>query len=53
MNQLSNEQTPVEVNTEVDFDLGDYIQPSTQHASTAKPRIHLAPGESVCISCEG
>lgn len=31
-----------------EFDL-----PVDESAAKAKPRIHIAPGDSACISCEG
>lgn len=37
-------------NKEMDF---DFELPEVKDAPAAKPRIHQAPGESVCISCEG
>lgn len=48
---MINENQVKEVNkAELDdsFDL-----PIDESAPKAAPRVHLAPGESACISCEG
>jgi hypothetical protein len=47
LENIKAEQPEVEETAE--FDLGEYMQP----AAATKPRIHVAPGESACISCEG
>jgi hypothetical protein len=43
---MSKEQ---EKEKEVDFDLPDV----SNTGGVAKPRIHQAPGDSKCVSCEG
>lgn len=35
-------------NNEYDFEL-----PEVEEGGTVKPRIHMAPGDSACTSCEG
>lgn len=45
--EKNNEQNVAE-KMEFNFDL-----PSVEGVPAAKPRIHQAAGESVCISCEG
>jgi len=38
-----------EIETEIDFDLPEV----PKDIAKAKPRIHQAPGDSKCVSCEG
>ena len=46
---MTNENQVEEVKVlEDSFDL-----PIDESAPKAKPRVHMAPGESACISCEG
>lgn len=34
-------------------EIPDFDLPVDETTAKAKPRIHIAPGESACISCEG
>lgn len=43
-----NQQTTKEPGQNFDFEL-----PEVKGAPATKPRIHQAPGESTCVSCEG
>lgn len=47
-NETQNETVKESKLVEVDFEL-----PVVESAASAKPRIHMAPGESACTSCEG
>ena len=49
---LENNSVVVENTTDEEVDTS-FDLPVVESAAKARPRIHVAPGESACISCEG
>ena len=45
---MTNENQEEQVKSEDNFDL-----PVDESATKASPRVHVAPGDSACVSCEG
>lgn len=52
---MTNETEQPEVQKEEvsNDDIPSFDLPVVESASPATPRIHQAPGESACVSCEG
>lgn len=48
---MTNENQVVE-ETKVD-ELADFDLPIDESGPKVAPRVHMAPGDSACISCEG
>lgn len=54
---MEKETTNIEqaetIKKEIDLTNFDFDLPIDESAPKAKPRVHMAPGESACLSCEG